>query len=134
MSSHKSAGSLSSSLPSHPDDCHLRPASIILESGATSTIDNPFTNSNRSSALSFGSTTVPGTPNNERCQSEKSNSILWEKSGRDFTQRIEELGKLNTMVNEKPDFEDPDGLKERRAKKLMKVRKFGFQCTIFGIK
>jgi chitin synthase len=132
MTTDKPVSSLSSAFPSHPEPCHIWPESSNLESGACSTIDNPFVNGHRSSAPSFG-TTLPGTPNNETFPSEK-NSILWEKSGKGYANRIEELGDINTQVDEKPDFEDPDGLKERRAKRLMKVRKFAFQFTIFGVK
>ena len=128
MSTHQPASSLFSSLPSPLEDCHLRPESIALESEACSTFDNPFANAHRISSLSFG-TTLPGTP----CD-EKSKSKLWEKPRKDYANRIEELGDLNTQIDEKPDFVDPDGMKEHRAKKVMKVRKFAFQCTIFGLK
>ncbi|OAG13919.1 hypothetical protein CC77DRAFT_1002156 [Alternaria alternata] len=37
------------------------------------------------------------------------------------------------MVDEKPDFSDPDGMKVRRAQRLMKLRKLAFQCCIFGL-
>jgi chitin synthase len=133
MSSHKPASSLASTIPSIPEDCHLRPEGITLESDIASSHYNPFGNKHRQSTLSLG-TTILETPNNEPCISEKSVSILWDKSGKDHATRVQELGDLNTMVDEKPDFEDPDGSKVRRAKRLMKVRKFAFQCCIFGLK
>lgn len=132
MSSHKPS-SLASSLPSQPEDCHLRPESITFERDTASISYNPYINSHRQSTLSSG-TELPGTPNSEVYISEKIGSILWEKSGKDHAARVQELGDLNTMVDEKPEFEDPDGVKVLRAKRIMKVRKFAFQCTIFGLK
>jgi chitin synthase len=133
MSSHKPVSSLASTIPSQPEECHLRSESITFETDTASSPYNPFSNSHRQSTLSLG-TTLPSTPDNEPYISEKSDSILWDKSGTDHAIRVQELGDLNTMVDEKPDFEDPDGSKVRRAKRLMKVRKFAFQCCIFGLK
>jgi chitin synthase len=62
--------------------------------------------------------------------------MLWDKAknGLSDAARIAQLGNLCTMVDEKPDYDDPEGLRTRRAKRFMKVRKLGFQCTIFGLK
>jgi hypothetical protein len=80
-------------------------------------------------------TTLPGTPCNEVYADEKTKSLLWEKGSQiDQAERVKELGDLNTMVDEKPDFSDPTGMKVRRAQRLMKVRKLAFQCCIFGLK
>lgn len=140
MSSHKPASSLASSLPSLPEDAHFRPESITAESDTATTPGNPFDNPYRQSTLSFA-TTLPGTPQNE-IDSEKTDSMLFEKKGPviwetstvNHEERVKELGDLNTMVDEKPEFFDPDGMKVRQAQRLMKLRKLAFQCTIFGFK
>jgi chitin synthase len=131
MCTHELASS--SSLPSHLDECHLRPEGITLESEACSVNANFSVNALQNSPLSFGST-LPGTPSDEAYLSDKNAPIPWKISDPEYSNRIKELGDCNIQVNEKPQFEDPDGRKQRRATKLMKVRKFTFQCTIFGIK
>lgn len=123
-----------STYPSRPDDCHLKQERSIYE-GESFRSSDPFADARRSSTLSFDNT-LPGTPNNETYLSEKHHSIdSLKKQDPDYAaNRVKELGALNVQVDEKPDYDDPDGMKQRRAKRLMKVRKFGFQCLIFGFK
>lgn len=133
MSFHRPDDSPAPSLPSPPKDVYLRPESISLDDDTDVARGNSHIQSHRHSTLSFG-TTLPGTPSNELYADEKANSFLWESSGKNHEERIKALGDLNTMVEEKPDFSDPDGMKVRRAQRLMKVRKFAFQSCIFGLK
>ena len=135
MFSQEPTSPLASSLPSEPENVFLRPdlSNVLHEWDTASTRYISSRNINRQSSLSLG-TTLPGTPNNEVFINEKSIPIIWDPSTKSHEERVQQLGDLNIMVDEKPEFSDPDGLKVRRAQRLMKVRKLAFQCCIFGLK
>jgi chitin synthase len=135
MSSNESARPLASSLPSEPENVFLRPdlSNVLHEWDTASEKYNTSRNINRQSSLSLG-TTLPGTPSNEVFTNEKCDRIMWDTCTKRGEERVKQLGELNNMVDEKPDFSDPDGMKVRRAQRLMKLRKLAFQCCIFGLK
>jgi chitin synthase len=129
--------SRASSVISFPDSAHL-PAVYPENPLDASQLERPgmiSSHSHHSSALS-GVTTLPGSPSTQSFQiDEKADPKLWDKhDGPADEARIAQLGSLSTMVDEKPDVVDLDGHLERRGKRLMKVRKLAFQCTIFGLK
>ncbi|CAN9304422.1 unnamed protein product [Alternaria alternata] len=134
MSSNESARPLASSLPSEPENVFLRPdlSNVLHEWDTASERYNTSRNINRQSSLSLG-TTLPGTPSNEVFTNEKCDRIMWDTCTKRGEERVKQLGELNNMVDEKPDFSDPDGMKVRRAQRLMKLRKLAFQCCIFGL-
>jgi chitin synthase len=133
MSFHQPDDSLASSLPSQPENVYLRPERNTLGSGTIVARTNPYLQTQCQSTASF-ETTLPGTPNVETYINEKAGSFFWVNSEQHHEERVKTLGDLNTMVDEKPEFSDPSGMKVRRAQRLMKVRKLGFQCCIFGLK
>lgn len=135
MSSHEQARPFALDPPSEPENAFLRPDlnSVLNEWDTASDRYNSARNVNRQSSLSLG-TTLPGTPSNEVFTNEKCDRIMWDTCVERGEERVKQLGELNNMVDEKPDFSDPDGKKVRRAQRLMKVRKFAFQCCIFGLK
>lgn len=131
MSSLPPDGLSTTSLPTQPENAYLRLERVTPGSVITITDLNSYFQ--RQSTLSF-QTTLPGTPRDEVYADEKAGSLFSEQSDRDHEERVKTLGDLNTMVDEKSDFSDPDGMKVRRAKRLMKVRKSAFQFCIFGLK
>lgn len=133
MSSPPLGNMLASELPSQPANVYLRSERTALDSNTATAEFSLTTPSQRQSNLS-SRTTLPGTLREELYANEKVKGVFWQGPVEDHIERVTRLGKLNTMVVEAPDFSDPDGMKVRRAKRLMKVRKTAFQFCIFGLK
>ncbi|KAH9877748.1 hypothetical protein J1614_002965 [Plenodomus biglobosus] len=116
-------------LPRRPDQAYLRPESLIIEGISRALVNSIFEYIGYHSDISCSTTLATNSSHGD--EYEKTPTFR-EKSEKRSAYRVRDLGKLNTQVDEQPNWSDPSGSKIKRAKRMMKLRKFAFQFTIFG--
>ncbi|KAH9871478.1 hypothetical protein IAQ61_005657, partial [Plenodomus lingam] len=120
---------LALNLPRPPDQAYLRPESMILEAMSRALIHSIFEDIGYNNNVSHTDTLVSNNSREGKCRKAPN---FKETNPERCAHTTEQLGKLNTQVDEKPQWSDPDGSKTKRARKMMRLRKFAFQFIIFG--